>query len=636
MRVTGSCLPQSDAIIRKYELHGTRRVAAADRGNLFDIARRTSFRGAPRRACDVFLEGHVKAFSRSRIAVAGAAVVAIGGVAFVGLHPASTRAAEGTSAGSYQSVTTARLLGGAADNGWLMYRKSYDGRGFAPFDGINAQNVSGLKTVFTMDTGLKQGHEAAPIVNGRYMFVTTPMDHLYALDATTGKKIWSYVAPIPPAALKTVCCDVVNRGVALYGDMVYMETLDNRVIAFNATDGKIAWNKQLMAPGIGYAMTAAPLVVDGKIVTGIAGGEYGARGFVAALDAKTGAMAWKTYTVPSPDQPGGNTWPKGMYKTGGGGTWLTGTYDADTKTIFWGVGNPGPWLADLRPGTNLYTDSVVALDPASGHIKWHYQYTPHDTWDYDATNENVLADLTIKGAPVKALLHADRNGNLYALDRSNGKFLWAKPFVTATSVNGFSADGTPQTNPANRPHVGKSITTCPGFLGGKNWWPTAYDQSSQTLFIPTSKWCMTMKGTGTDYKAGLPFLGETFALTPQPGSSGWGELQAVDANTGKQKWSYDTKLPWNGPVLATKGGLVFAGTLDQRFMAFDAASGKPLWTQHMSSGVVGIPTTYMVDGKQYVAVYAGYGGATPLWGGPAAKATASIPTGGRLYVFALR
>jgi alcohol dehydrogenase (cytochrome c) len=213
--------------------------------------------------------------------------------------------------------------------------------------------------------------------------------------------------------------------------------------------------------------------------------------------------------------------------------------------------------------------------------------------------------------------------------------LWAKPFVKATSVTGFAADGTPQTNPASRPHMGTSIFTCPGFLGGKNWWPTAYDPTSSTIFVPTSLWCMTMKGTGTDYKAGLPYLGETFELKPQPGSDGWGELQAIDATTGKQKWAYHTKLPWNGPLMTTKGGLVFGGTLDQRFIAFDSATGKPLWTYKMSSGVVGVPTAYQVDGKEYVAVFAGYGGATPLWGGPAAKATAAVPTGGRLYVFAL-
>lgn len=569
-------------------------------------------------------------FSSGRRALLAAVVAAVAVAATLGFP-----ALPAHGAADYPPVTSERLLNAASDDGWLMFRRTYDSRGYAPFDQINAQNVATLKTVFTYDTGLKQGHEAPPIVNGRMMFITTPMNHLIALDAVTGTVIWKYVATIPPTALRTICCDVVNRGVALYDDMVYMATLDNRVIAFDALTGKIVWNKQLMPPGVGYAMTGAPIVVEGKVVTGIAGGEYGARGFLTALDAKTGELAWKTYTVPAPNEKGGDTWPKGAYKTGGGGTWLTGTYDPETKTLLWGVGNPGPWLADLRPGKNLYTNSVIALDPSDGHVKWHYQYTPHDTWDYDATNESVLGDITYKGKPYKALLHADRNGYVYALDRTNGAFIYAKPFVKATSILGFSPDGTPRINDKNRPHLGTSIFTCPSFLGGKNWWPTAYDQSTQTLFVPTSKWCMTMKGTGTDYKAGLPFLGETFEVKPEPGSSGWGEVQAIDANTGTQKWKYETTLPWNGPLLATKGGLVFGGAIDQRFIAFDAASGKALWTHHMSSGVIGVPTSYQVDGKQYVAVFAGYGGATPIWAGPAGKVTESVPLGGKLYVFAL-
>jgi alcohol dehydrogenase (cytochrome c) len=380
-------------------------------------------------------------------------------------------------------------------------------------------------------------------------------------------------------------------------------------------------------------MTAAPLAIEGgKILTGIAGGEYGGRGFIVALDAKSGRQLWKFQTIPAPGEPGGNTWKPGMYKTGGGSTWLTGSYDPETKTVIWGVGNPGPWLADLRPGTNLYTDSVVALDPQTGKLKWTYQYTPHDTWDYDSTSPQILADIPYKGATVKALIHADRNGYVYALDRSNGKFLWAKPFVKATSVIGFK-DGVPQTDPKARPHLGTSIFTCPSFLGGTNWYPSSYDPSSHMLYLPSNQWCMTMKGVGTDYKAGLPYLGESFKVVPQPGSDGYGVFQAIDMSDGKRAWSHDTKLPCNGPALATAGGVVFTGTIDQKFLALDSKTGKVLWTFKTSSGVIGVPTTYRVDGKQYVAILAGYGGATPIWA-PATK-TDGIPIGGRLYVFAL-
>jgi alcohol dehydrogenase (cytochrome c) len=555
-------------------------------------------------------------------------IVALAASAVVGARSMPSHAAS-----AYPSVTDERLTAASTDDGWLMYRRTWDSQGFSPMDQITASNVAGLKPVFTYDTGLKQGHEAPPIVNGRFMYVTTPLDHLIAMDAVTGKVLWKYVHTLPSAALKTVCCDVVNRGVALYGDNVYMETLDNRVIAFDGTSGKIVWNKQLRPPGVGYAMTAAPLAIEGgKIITGIAGGEYGGRGFIVALDAKTGDQLWKFQTVPSPSEPGGSTWKPGMYKTGGGSTWLTGSYDPETKTIFWGVGNPGPWLADLRPGTNLYTDSVVALDPNTGKLKWYYQYTPHDTWDYDATSPQILADLPFNGATVKALIHADRNGYVYALDRSNGKFLWAKPFVKATSVVGFK-NGQPVTDPKSRPHLGTSIFTCPSFLGGTNWYPPSYDQTNHMLYLPSNQWCMTMKGVGTDYKAGLPYLGESFKVVAQPSSDGFGVFQAIDMSDGKRAWSYDTKLPCNGPALSTAGGVVFTGTLDQKFLAFDSKSGKILWSFKTNSGIVGVPTTYKVDGKQYVAVFAGYGGATPIWA-PATK-TDGIPTGGRLYVFAL-
>jgi alcohol dehydrogenase (cytochrome c) len=560
------------------------------------------------------------------IGVAG--VLALAAATLVGVRSLPSHAAS-----EYPSVTDARLTDAGKDDGWLMYRRTWDSQGYSPFDQITASNVADLKPVFTYDTGLKQGHEAPPIVNGRFMYVTTPLDHLIAMDAVTGKVLWTYVHKLPPVALKTVCCDVVNRGVALYGDNVYMATLDNHVIAFDGMTGKIVWNKQLKDPGVGYAMTAAPLAIEGgKIVVGIAGGEYGGRGFIRALDAKTGDLLWKFDTVPSPSERGGDTWKPGMYKTGGGSTWLTGSYDPETKTLFWGVGNPGPWLADLRPGTNLYTDSVVALDPDSGKLKWYYQYTPHDTWDYDSTSEQILADIPYDGATVKALIHADRNGNVYALDRSNGKFLWAKPFVKATSVVGFK-DGQAVTNPKSRPHLGTSIFTCPSFLGGTNWYPPSYDPENHMLYLPSNQWCMTMKGVGTDYKAGLPYLGESFKVVPQPGSDGYGVFQAIDMSDGKRAWSYDTKFPCNGPALSTAGGIVFTGTLDQKFLAFDSTTGKILWSFKTSSGIVGVPTTYKVDGKQYVAVFAGYGGATPLWA-PATK-TDGIPTGGRLYVFAL-
>ncbi len=555
-----------------------------------------------------------------------AAMMALTGVAYA-------------AAPSYPAVTSARLDHAASDNGWLMYRGDYTSNGYKPFKDINTGNVKNLKLVWQYKSPINpQGYESPPIVNGDYLFVTTPKDELLAFNATTGKLLWKYQKNLSDTGLKTVCCDVVNRGVALSGDNVYMATLDNYVVALNAKTGKVKWKKQLIKPDIGYAMTLAPLIVKGKVVVGVSGGEYGARGFIEALDANTGKEAWKTYTIPSPNEPGGDTWPKGAYKTGGGGAWLTGTYDADTNTLFWGVGNPGPWLATMRPGLNLYTDSVIAMNPATGKIKWHYQYTPNDTWDYDGVNETVMTDIDYQGKHYKALVSASRNGWFYAIDRTNGKLIYAKPFVTATSVNGIK-DGKMTTDPAMRPAIGKQVFTCPSFLGGKNWWPISVDPETHMAYVPAMHTCMTISGTTVSYKAGLPFLGEKFNVTADPKFKGqWGDVIAIDLNTGDKAWNFPSATPWNDGMLSTAGGLVFSGSAEGYFYAFDAKTGKVLWkSPKMSSGIIGVPTTWKVNGKQYVGVWAGWGGATPIWGGDMAKdpAVKDIPRGGHLYVFSL-
>ena len=541
-------------------------------------------------------------------------------------------------AADYPAVTDARLLNAAKDDGWLMYRRDYASTGYAPFDQINTGNVAKLKVAFDLKSSLNQGHEGAPVVNGNVMFVTTPMDHVMALDATTGKVLWTHVFPIAEKALKTVCCDVVNRGVALYGNNVYFETLDNHVVALDAKTGKVKWQTKLWDPGVGYFMTSAPLVVKGKVIVGTGGGEYGARGFITALNANTGKIAWQKHTTAAPGEPGGDTWPKGAYKTGGGNPWITGTYDAETNTLLWGVGNPGPWLATLRPGANLYTDSVLALDPGTGKLKWYYQWTPNDTWDYDGTNETVLVDITYEGKTYKALVHADRNGYFYAVDRSNGKLIYAKPFVHATSMTG-PKDGVNQDNKDLRPTVDKQVFACPSFLGGKNWWPMSISPQTNMAYIPTLNACMDIKGAEpVAYKAGLAFLDVSFEVKHDPATSNWGAVQAVDLNTGEQVWKHDTALPWNDGTLATAGGLVFSGSTDGYLHAFDAKTGKVLWkSDQLSSGIIGVPTTYKVGDKQYVAVWAGWGGASPIWGGQMANdpAVKAIPKGGHLYVFAL-
>jgi len=304
----------------------------------------------------------------------------------------------------------------------------------------------------------------------------------------------------------------------------------------------------------------------------------------------------------------------------------------------WGVGNPGPWLATLRPGDNLYTDSVIAMNPATGKIKWHFQYTPNDSWDYDGANETVMVDLTYGGKPYKAVVSASRNGWFYAIDRTNGKLIYMEKFAKATSVTGHK-DGKVTTDAALRPTIDKEVFTCPSFLGGKNWWPISVNPVTRMAYVPTMHTCMKIKGAAVRYKAGLPFLGESFTVMHDPDNPNWGSVQGISLDTGKQVWSHASALPWNDGTLSTGGGLVFSGSADGHFMAFDAKVGKVLWTsEKLSSGIIGVPSTYMVDGKQYVAVYAGWGGASPIWGGDMANdpRVKGIPVGGHLYVFRLQ
>jgi alcohol dehydrogenase (cytochrome c) len=566
---------------------------------------------------------------------AAVALVAAGTLAY-GLHSAKTGTA---AAAQWEPVTSARLLAAGTDDGWLMYLRNYNGNGHAPFTQINTTNVAQLQEVFTHQVPIPNGFEAPPIVNGRTMIVTTPLDHVYALDATNGAKLWELDYHVDPKQLRTVCCDVVNRGVAIYGKNAYMATLDNHVLAIDASTGKIVWNKEIYPnPGVGFFMTTAPLVVKGNIIVGDGGGEYGGRGFILALDAATGAEKWRRYTIPSPSEKNGNTWPGQMYKHGGGNAWVTGTYDPDTDTLLWGVGNPGPWLSSQRPGKNLYTDSIVGLDPSTGKVKWYFQETPNDPWDYDAVNTPTLADVTIDGQPRKVFYQAGRNGWFYVVDRTNGKLIYTKPFTHATSVTGYSKTAlTGTVDQSKVPTEGKQVFTCPAFFGGDNWWSYSFDPQTGYAYVPTMHTCMTIAGVKpAAFVAGLGYLNEKFQVEHVPGEKDWGSLQAIDVATGKQEWSKSTAMPWNDGTLSTDGGLVFSGTPDQKFYAFDAKTGKILWTHHMSSGVIGQPMTYQVDGVQYVAVQSGWGGVSPLWGGPKMSPTfKNIPLGGNLYVFKL-
>jgi alcohol dehydrogenase (cytochrome c) len=572
----------------------------------------------------------------TRIAAIVAATVVLGcALAVFGARSPRVWAA----ADPFPPVTDQRLLAAAHDDGWLMFLRTYQGQAHAPFRQITTSNVARLGEVFTHDVTIPEGFEAPPIVNGRTMIVTTPMDHVYALDATNGKQLWEYDYQIAKRALRTVCCDIVNRGVAIYGTSAFMATIDDHVIALDARSGKLLWNSVVYpSPGVGYAMTAAPLVVKGNVIVGAGGGEFGARGFIVALDPRSGKQRWRRYTIPAPNEPGGKTWPGNTYLHGGGSPWLSGTYDAETDTLLWGVGNPAPWLASQRPGRNLYSDSVLALDPATGRIKWYFQHVPNDSWDYDATNTPVLADITIDGRARKVFFQAARDGWFYVVDRTNGKLIHATPFTKVTSVTGYlKVHDIGTVDASKRPRAGQTVFTCPAFFGGDNWWPYSFDPQTGYAYVPTMRTCMTLTGGPVrPFKPGLGYADESYVVEHVPGSTQWGALQAIEVATGKVKWTMNTRQPWNDGSLSTDGGLVFSGTPDQKFYAFDAKTGRILWQHHMRSGVVGVPVSYQIDGKQYIAVQSGFGGVAPFYGGP--KMTPifrGIPLGGRLYVFAL-
>ena len=515
----------------------------------------------------------------------------------------------------YQAVTDARLQSPEPAN-WLSYRGNYGGWGYSPLKAIHTGNVGKLTLAWSYATGQSEGHQAPPIVNGGYMYVATPGAQVIAFDAKTGAEIWRYKAQLPAEQLQL---HPTSRGVALYGDKVYFATTDCKLLALDAKTGKVAWTTTVCDWKSGYYMTLAPLVAKGKVMVGSSGGETGVRGFVAGFDAQTGKEAWRTYTVPGPGEAGNDTWPAGDgYKTGGGSIWITGTYDPQTGLAFWGTGNPAPWPADLRKGDNLYTSSVIALDVDSGRIKGHHQYQHNDAWDWDEVSAPLLIDTTWKGKPVKSLVHAGRSGMMWVLERTADKvnYVEAWPYVNNNVVTAIDKQtGRLTYDETKKPGAKQGAAFCPGLWGGKDWPPEAYNPDTGLLYVPANNnMCGVLpKGENVKYKPGDLYIGYPLegvlgsVRVPDP-SKTVGELQAWDMKSGKLAWThkFDTFL-W-APLLTTGGNLVFAGgTNDRLFRAYDATNGKVLWEYPTPSGVVGVPTSFEVDGTQYIAVQAGWG-----------------------------
>ena len=555
-------------------------------------------------------------------------------------------------------VTSAMLARTATEPGSVLsFGMGSEGQRYSPLAQINTKTVARLVPAWSFSFGgeKQRGQESQPLIHNGKMFVTASYSRIFAIDLKNGAKVWKYEHRLPDGIMP--CCDVVNRGAALYGNLVIFGTLDAQLVALDQDTGKVVWKERVDDYAAGYSMTSAPLIAKGLLLTGVSGGEFGIVGRVEARDPMTGQLVWTRPTVEGHmgfryDKAGNaiengisgttnKSWPGDLWKTGGAATWMGGTYDNSTGLAYFGTGNPAPWNSHLRPGDNLYSSSTVALDVATGQIKWAYQNTPNDAWDFDGANEFVTFDMDGKRYGGKA----DRNGFFYVIDAKDGKLQNAFPFVKKiTWATGIDLKtGRPNFVAANRPgdptkgsdgKKGATVFSAPAFLGAKNQMPMAYSPQTKLFYVPANEWGMDIWNEPISYKKGGAFLGAGFTIRPIFDDY-IGAMRAVDPKTGKIVWEIKNNAPLLGGVMSTAGGLVFYGTPEGYLKAVDARNGKELWKFQTGSGVVAPPVTWQEGGTQYVAVVSGWGGAVPLWGGEVAKKVNFLEQGGSVWVFKL-
>lgn len=545
------------------------------------------------------------------------------------------------------------IVGNLADTkNWLSYGLGYDEKRFSKLKQINADNVGKLGLAWTHELNTRRGIEATPLVVDGVMYLTGPWSIVFAIDVRSGKRLWTYDPKVPRSIGIKGCCDVVNRGAALWKGKVYSATFDGRLIALDAATGKLAWEVDTINDrSRPYTVTGAVRVFNGKVIIGNGGAEYGVRGYITAFDAETGKQLWRWFSVPGdPSKPyedesmarAAATWdPAGKYwELGGGGTmWDSIVFDPELNLMYVGVGNGAPWNRDIRSpggGDNLYLNSIVALNPDTGAYKWHYQETPGDHWDYTSVQTIILADLNIDGRDRKVLLHAPKNGFFYVVDRVTGQFISAKNFVKVTWAKGYDANGRPIETPAARDKV-KPWETVPSAFGAHSWHPMSFSPETGLAYIPAQGIPLVhtpehdfkfneMKGGKHGSHMGIN-LGFKINDTP-PKEKAFGRLIAWDPVKQREVWSHEYPSPWNGGTLVTAGNVVFQGTADARFVAYNAATGKKLWETPVGSGAVSGPVTYELDGEQYVSIAVGWGGVY----GKFARASKRAATG-RVYTF---
>lgn len=532
--------------------------------------------------------------------------------------------------------TTEQLVKGTSDTANVLnYGMGYNLQRFSTLTQINKDSVKNLVPVWNYSFADDRSAQSQPLVYQGVIYVTSH-NATMAVDAKSGKQIWKTKIEYPAETPRIVCCGIINRGAAIHNGKLFRTTLDAHVIALDMKTGKELWRQKAADIKEGYSATVAPLVADGVVITGISGAEFGTRGFIDGYDPETGKRLWRTHTVPTPDEPGGDTWKGDTWKLGGGSTWITGSYDAELNTVYWGVGNPGPFNAAVRPGDNLYTCAVLALEPKTGKIKWHYQFSPNNPFDYDAVAEMVLADMNIEGKATKVLMDANRNGFFYVLDRTNGKLLAANPYVTVNWASSIDLKtGRPiETDVSKDAREGKKVLVQPSILGGKNWEPMSFSPQTGLAYANTLNFGGNYKSEPAVYKQGEWYLGMDLTDLWAWPNGPRGHLKAIDPMTGKAKWEVGSDIPRFSGVLSTAGGVVFSGQLTGEFDAFDANDGKKLWSFQTGSGIEGQPVTWQQDGVQYIAVTSGYGGVYSIFSGD--ERLANVPTGGSLWVFAVK
>ncbi len=538
---------------------------------------------------------------------------------------------DGNIGGDKGPVTQQALDNSPTRTEWLHFGGNYSSWRYSPIDELTPTALPELEVAWAAQTGFNSQLEASPVIYDGILYLTSSGNRLFAYDAVTGELHWRYDHQ-NPGDLR-ICCGPANRGVAIGGDAVLMATLDARLVALHRKTGEILWNIEIADYRKGLSATSAPLVVGDLVITGIAGGEYGVRGFFDAYDLKSGERRWRHFTVPTDGEPGVETWAGDSYKTGGAPSWVTGSYDPRTETLYWATGNPSPdWNGDLREGDNLFSDSLLALDVKSAERKWHFQFTPHDVWDYDGNTEIFLVEAEINGQMREVVAQANRNGYFYLLDRATGKFLSATQYVDQVNWATIDEQGRPVVDMNKVPKDEDPERVCPGLAGGNNGaYNSAYSPDTGMIYVPVIESCMKFRKGIVVFVEGVPFMGGEPVPVDMIDGKSYGHLSAIDVATGEIKWRYDDPHAMMAGVLTTSGGAVVTGNAEGHILGFDAKTGDEVWRFNTGSGIRSHPVAYEADGKVFLAVGSGGGGVVQTSTG----APNMLPQGSVLFVFEL-